>query len=448
MPSRTVLLATFDWGWDGTETYDRKFQEGDVIQFPGQCADARPRYGAGGWIHWPDHEPESLRLRQLLGDAQEGASCISECLLVADRIAPGDDESWQREWHVLADCIAARARSSLASGHLSTARYESLRALNYYRTSAAFLDPADSRTAELSALARACARSFLELLAPRGERVRIPTQRGILHGYLIRSPAAPRKSPAIVCVGESRDSKEDLLVRFQSHAIARGFSLLAIDLSHPVDPLDAGVTHDHQEALQSCVDYLILRDDIDGTKISIVGDGIGGTHATRAAVYDRRLAAVVCDGGFWDDREYQYVAATLADNFGWPLRSMPHKYVLARQIQCPCLVVVGAHGYGSVEEFMALQQHCAEAGVAIDLKIYSDEETGSSHRQVDNPTVARQYIFDWLKDRLDLKESDIHDRFTGRASRRASSDKLAPRLDRLSPLHRLAPLAIASSRPR
>lgn len=421
-----------------------------MIQIPGYCADTAPRYGAGGWIQWPDHEPESVRLRQLLGDAQEGASCVSECLLVAGRITPGDDESWQREWHVLADRIAARARSSIASGHLSTARYEWLRALNYYRTSAVFLHHADSLAAELSTRARACARSFLQLLAPRGERVRVPTPSRMLQGYLIRSPAAPQKSPAIVCVGEPRDTKEDLLVRFQSHAIARGFSLLVIDLSHSIEPTDASVTDVHQEALQGCVDYLISRDDIDGTKISIVGDGVGGAHATRAAVYDGRLAAVVCDGGFWDDREYQYVAATLADNFGWPVRSEPHKYVLARQIQCPCLVVVGAHGYGSVEEFTILQQQCAAVGVSIDLKIYSDEETGSSHRQVDNPTVARQFIFDWLKDRLDLKEPDFHDRVDASSlSRRASpTDKRDPRFESLSRQNRLMPQAIASSRRR
>lgn len=112
-----------------------------MIQVPGQCADARPRYGDGGWIQWPDHEPESIRLRQLLGDAQEGASCVSECLLIAGRIAPGNDESWQQEWYVLANRIAARAHASVASGHLSTARYEWLRALNYYRTSAVFFAP-------------------------------------------------------------------------------------------------------------------------------------------------------------------------------------------------------------------------------------------------------------------------------------------------------------------
>jgi len=272
----------------------------------------------------------------------------------------------------------------------------------------------------------------------------------MLQGYFIRSPAAPRKSPAIVCVGEPRDTKEDLLVRFQSHAIARSFSLLVIDLPHSAELPDAGVTDVHQEALQGCVDYLISRDDIDGTKISIVGDGVGGTHATRAAVYDGRLAAVVCDGGFWDDREYQYVAGTLAYDFGWPVRSAPHKYVLARQIRCPCLVVVGAHGYGSVEKFTILQQQCTPAGVSIDLKIYSDEETGSSHRQVDNPTAARQFIFDWLKDRLDLKEPDLHDCFgSSNLSRRTSTiDKRDPRFESLSRLKRLVPQAIASSRQR
>ena len=40
----------------------------------------------------------------------------------------------------------------------------------------------------------------------------------------------------------------------------------------------------------------------------------------------------------------------------------------------------------------------------MQLKIFADEETGASHRQLDNPTIGRQFIFDWLKDQLRLGE--------------------------------------------
>ncbi|MCA1471118.1 dienelactone hydrolase family protein [Bradyrhizobium sp. NBAIM03] len=362
-----------------------------------------PRYDADGWTHWPDHEVESTQLRRLLGDAQEGASFVSECLMIAGKIVVGDDESWLEEWRALADRIARRARLSSAEGHFTTARNEWLRALNYYRTASAFLVRSDPRIPELSRIANSCAEAFLEVLSPRGEVLEIRFGTNLLQGYLIRSSAAPRKSPVVVAIGEERDTKEDLLVRFQSHAIANGLSLLVTDLPREIERFQDRPVHHYQcVALRRWLDYLLSRDDVDQRRIALIGDGLGGALATRVAATETRWAAAVCDGGFWDDLEHRYVTASL---FGPDIKLSPF-CKLARQIKCPSLVVVGEHDYVSLEDITALHEHCRAAGVPMDLKIFKGEETGSSHRQLDNPSIGRQFIFDWLRDKLRIDRND------------------------------------------
>ncbi|MGY4281115.1 dipeptidyl aminopeptidase/acylaminoacyl peptidase [Bradyrhizobium sp. LM2.7] len=361
-----------------------------------------PRYDAGGWTHWPDYEVESTQLRRLLGDAQEGASFVSECLMVAGKIVVGDDESWISEWRALADRIARRARLSSIDGHSATARNEWLRALNYYRTASAFLVPSDWRILELSRIAQSCAAAFLGLLSPRGEVLEICFGSNLLQGYLIRSSAAPRKSPVIVAIGHERDTKEDLLVRFQSHAIASGLSLLVVDLPQEIECFQDRHVHHQGMALRYWLDYLLGRDDVDGKRIALIGDGLAGALATRVAATETALAAAVCDGGIWDDLEQRYVAASLFSS-GTRLSS---PYKLARQIKCPCLVVMGEHDYAKEEDITALHEHCRAAGVQMDLKIFKNEETGSSHRQLDNPSIGRQFIFDWLTDKLRLERKE------------------------------------------
>ncbi|WFU71480.1 dienelactone hydrolase family protein [Bradyrhizobium sp. CB2312] len=374
-----------------------------MMQEQAKSVHCSPRYDADGWTHWPDHEVESTQLRRLLGDAQEGASFVSECLMIAGKIVVGDDESWLGEWRGLADRIAKRARLSSAEGHFTTARNEWLRALNYYRTASAFLVRSDPRIAELSRIARSCAEAFLELLSPRGEVLDIRFGTDWLQGYLIRSSAAPRKSPVVVAFGEERDTKEDLLVRFQSHAIASGLSLLAIDLPKEIECFQDSPVHHYQgTALRRWLDYLLSRDDVDPRRIALIGDGLGGALATRVAATEMRWAAAVCDGGFWEDLEQRYVTASL---FGAGIKRSPSRK-LARQIKCPSLVVVGEHDYVRLEDITALHEHCRAAGVPMDLKIFSGEETGSSHRQLDNPSIGRQFIFDWLRDKLRLDRKD------------------------------------------
>jgi len=80
--------------------------------------------------------------------------------------------------------------------------------------------------------------------------------------------------------------------------------------------------------------------------------------------------------------------------------------MLGARIKCPCLVLIGEDDYAEVKELVSLYERCRARGVPIELKLFSGEETGAAHRQIDNPTLGRHFIFDWLKERLLIGESE------------------------------------------
>jgi dienelactone hydrolase len=376
-----------------------------MTMYVGQQEKSGPRYEPGGWIQWPDHTEHSIQFMQLLGAAQDGASCISECFRTAACIIPGDDKSWHGEWLKLAERIKECGDSALECGHIETAKSNWLRALNYYRAAACFLDAGDERRLAMLDSTEACSRSYLKHVTPRGEIVRIPYEDSFLHGYFLRAPGAPCRAPVVLCFGSPKESKEDLLVRLPGLALARGLSLLLVDLP------GQGATymqnkqparHDQEISIGYCVDYLFSRDDVDQTRIVVYGDGLGGSYASRAAGSDIRFAAAVCDGGIWDHIERRFVASSISGGEQLDREQDLRKYCISNQIKCPYLVTVGEHDYIDVKDVVDLYNHLLGAGAKIDLKIFSEQETGASHCQIDNQTVGKGFIFDWISKKIGI----------------------------------------------
>jgi dienelactone hydrolase len=384
-----------------------------MTMYVGQQEKSGPRYDPGGWIQWPDHAEHSVQFMRLLGAAQEGASCISECFRTAASIIPGDDESWYREWLKIAARLEKRGDLALASGYIETAKSNWLRALNYYRAAACFLDIRDVRNLTVLESTEACSRSYLKHLTPRGEIVRIPCEGGFLHGYFLRAPGALGKTPVVLCFDGPRQSKEDLLVKLPTHALPRGLSLLLIDLPGQGSTrmrAKQPARYDQEISIGYCVDYLLSRDDIDQARIAIYGEGLSGAFASRAASSDTRLAAAVCDGGIWDHIERRYMVASTSGGGQRDREEDLKRHCISNQIKCPYLVTVGEHDYVDVKDVVELYNYLLESGAKIDLKIFSEEETGASHGQVDNSTVGKIFIFDWIATKVGMAQLQLGDR--------------------------------------
>jgi dienelactone hydrolase len=358
-----------------------------------------------GWALWPEREDLSVEYLRLLGSAQEGGATTAECRVTASRIDPSNDHSWYAEWMSVADVNCRRGNAALRDGHLLTAKSNWLRAINYYQSAALPFEREDRHYWLATSNMRQCARDYLDCCSPRGEVVRIPWLGGYpLEAYFLPAPELARPAPVIVCMGEPGQRKEELLHKVARYARERGMSLLAVDL------LGAGTgsefdqivgRSDLETTLGHIVDYLVGREDVDAGRIAVLADGWGSSFVARGIAFDDRFAAAVCDGGIWDLHERAFLAARapFQATFPGPDRDFGR---VARNIKCPVLIATGERGWLRAERVRELFTQLKADGGDVTLKIFAVSETAAMQAHVDNPTLANEYIFDWIASRLGI----------------------------------------------
>jgi dienelactone hydrolase len=354
---------------------------------------------------WPEREDLSIEFTRLLGAAQEGGATVAECIVAASRIDITDDQSWFREWKRLADASCARGNDARDQGHLLSARSNWLRAINYYQSAAFPLDRDDPDHQAAVARMRECARAYLGLRNPRGEVVSIPWPSGYpLEGYFLPALAAGKPAPVIVCMGEPGQRKEEYLSKVARFAGERGMSLLAVDLfgAEPQSEFEQilGRT-DLETTIGHIMDYLVERDDVDRERIAILADGWGSSFVARGLALDDRFAAAVCDGGIWDLHERAFLMDRDARLEAGMVRRLGLTRV-ARNIQCPVLISAGERGWLNAERVRELYDHLKADGRDVTLKIFTSGETAAAQGHADNPTLAHEFIFDWVAARLGI----------------------------------------------
>ena len=228
---------------------------------------------------------------RLLGAAQEGGSTVSECFVTAARIDLNERDSWPREWKRTADLNYERAKKALSDGHLLTAQSNWRRAISYYLAAVTDFDTFEPDIEELLSSLRRCAHVYLRHLTPGGEVVEIPwLEDYTLEGYFLPSQDRRGRSAVVVCIGEPGHRKEEFLYKTARYARDRGMSLLAVDLLGPDGGLRFGEVvgrPDLETAIGSVLDYLSTRDDVDETRIAILGDGGGSSFVARGISHGR-----------------------------------------------------------------------------------------------------------------------------------------------------------------
>ena len=339
---------------------------------------------------------------RLLGVAQEGGSTVSECFVTASRIDLSEKESWPREWKRTADVNYERAERALNDGHLLTAKSNWLRAISYYLAAATDFDSPDEDIEGLLQSIRTCARSYLEHLIPGGEVVQIPWLDDYsLEGYFLPSQNIRDRSAVVICIGEPGHRKEEFLYKTARYARDRGMSLLAVDLLGPDGGLHFGELvgrPDLETAVGSVLDYLLTRKDVDETRIAILGDGGGSSFVARGIAMDQRLAAAVCDGGVWDLLERNFLRRRVSS--GAAVSTPGSEYSLAQTLKCPVLVTVGENGWLEADRVFDLVNQLRTDRQDVSLKIFPGSETASCQGHIDNPSLANEFIFDWIADQL------------------------------------------------
>jgi dienelactone hydrolase len=359
------------------------------------------------WL--PEREDLAIEFMRLLGAAQEGGSTVAECRVTAGRIDFSDDHSWYREWKRVADANYERGNVARDQGRALTAKSNWLRAIGYYQSAAFPFDRDQENYRVAIESMRKCTREYLQHCIPCGEIALIPWPGGSypLEAYFLPAAASDSKkpAPAIICMGEPGRCKEEYLYKVARYARERGMSLVAVDLLGAGEHADGAFDEivgrsDLEMTIGYVMDYLFERDDVDHDRIAILADGWGSSFVARGIAFDDRFAAAVCDGGIWDLHEHAFLMGRAVPRDGECIHLSLSR--VARNIKCPVLISAGERGWLKSYRVKELYACLKAGGRDATLKIFTNEETAALQGHADNPTLANEFIFDWVASRLGI----------------------------------------------
>jgi alpha-beta hydrolase superfamily lysophospholipase len=389
------------------------------------------------------------------GIAPYRGSDVAELHDVAERITPGDFESWHREFVGLAERVEREGWEGLRASR-ATLRDRSFRAASYYRAADFFLHgtPDDPRITSTWASATEQFDRAISLMDPAGERVAIEADGFTVPAIFYR--AAPDRGPraTILMFNGFDGSQEEMLHVSGIAALERGFNVLSFE--GPGQPTVVrqqriGFRHDWEKVVSPVVDYCELEADIDSSRLGLIGVSFGGYLAPRAAAFESRIGAVVTIDGLFnayeavlnlltpelkallDDQDSEAFNAAISEAMAkdaglrwylehglWCFRvETPYDFFVAarpytleevaEQIACPVLVCSAAEDHlnpGQAEKL------ASALGDLATLRSFTAEESAGSHSHPGASLLMNGVVFDWLDDALDAEHAD-HSRADG-----------------------------------
>lgn len=289
------------------------------------------------------------------------------------------------------------------------------------------------------------------LFDPPVERLEIPFEGGSLPGYFWRPDASATSRPTYVAVGGNDTSGEEIFFGSGPAAIRRGYNYFTFEY-----PGHRGVVHrdpksakraDYEKPFRVAFDRLGTLPGVD-ERIALAGFSYGGYVATRIAIHERRLQAVIPDSpivdfprailrGFMATLQShappEAIDATLErllenapvmraflhyTRWTWGVESFRalldlesfRSHVVSAElgeIRCPALALVSAE---EGDELLR-QAHQFYEGIASARKrlhIFTLEEDGSNdHCQIDNLGRGNQVVFDWLDELFQYRKAAV-----------------------------------------
>ena len=346
---------------------------------------------------------------------------------LADRV--GDDAAWFEEWARMGEKIEARGRDALRAGHKLTAASCFLRATRYYQTGERFIHPRSQRSMDVYARSVTLFKDAAAMTRrPRIEPVEVPYENTSLPALLVhpdREATGARPAPAMIFFDGFDVTKELQYGYGIPDLAARGVGCLIVDgpgNGESVRFRNLPLIAETENYATPVYEYLAARDEFDPTRIGVMALSLGGYYAPRAAALEPRFACCVAWGAQWDYREIWARRLEELDSGKVLSLSVPPEHLqwvlgvsdraaalkkleafrldgIVQKMACPFLLL---HGAGDEQIPLELAEKLFEAAGSKQkaLKIFSRDEGGFHHCQVDNITIGVHYMFDWIADVL------------------------------------------------
>ena len=382
------------------------------------------------FIYFPTNYRWSMGLLLNLSAAPWGGAEIDEINRVGRALKDkvGDDKAWFDEWARMGDKIEARGREEEKKGHRLTAAACLMRAAHYYQTGERFLQ----RDPNAPAIYKKAVKSFADAAAmiarPRIELVEVPYGDKSLPALFVRAApeaAGNKPGPALAFFDGFDVTKEIQYFKGVPDLVARGISCLLVDgpgNGESVRFRGLPLIAETEKYGTAAYEYLAARKEVDPKRIGVMAISLGGYYAPRAASLEPRYAACIAWGAQWDYYDVWKRRFDLLDSGKVPSLSVPPEHLMwifgvetreaamkklegfrldgiVQKMKCPFLLL---HGAGDEQIPLSLAERCFAAAGSKQktLKVFSREEGGFHHCQVDDVTIGVHFMWDWLADVL------------------------------------------------
>ena len=330
---------------------------------------------------------------------------------------------WYEGWEKLAERAERLAALDQEAGHYLSAGRKYLSAACYHILAERHVTNQDPRKIQAYEKALDTFSRGVELGRERVERVEIPYQGASLPALFLPSADSGR-GPCMIFFNGGDSIKELLYFVVRREFRRRGISVLIVDNPGAGEALRLRNQYSIPESeftASACVDYLEGRSDVDPDRIGVMGLSMGGYHAPRSAAFEKRLKCCVAWGIARDvgwffssvlkgESETTGLAFQLAWMFG---KDTPQEAVeiakkmtlkgVADKITCPFLIVHGENDRFSPARDAEITIEEAVNSQKRELKVFTPADGGVEHCQVDNNSLAIEYMSDWIADTLGSK---------------------------------------------
>jgi 2,6-dihydroxypseudooxynicotine hydrolase len=223
-----------------------------------------------------------------------GQVALGDLTATVERIGTWPD--WGPEWMKTARVHEEMGEQAREEGRRISAVASFLNAAACYHLS--YFLSVDDEAAHTHGLAKMveCHDRVLPHMQPPVEKISIPFPDADLVG-LLSFPAGGGPSPIVIFL-PGLDSTKEQRHGGRGPLLRRGMAVLSLDGPGQGETgTKLPIRHDYEVAVSAAIDYLEGRDEIDATRVGLIGASLGGYYACRAAAFEPRVTAAVANCG-------------------------------------------------------------------------------------------------------------------------------------------------------
>jgi dipeptidyl aminopeptidase/acylaminoacyl peptidase len=366
--------------------------------------------------YWTQDTPEardfSTILVGLLSESTQGAADPNELLRIASGIRAGDRDDWTLSFQEMGNSVLSLAEDAARGGRRQSAAESYLRAFTYFRVAELMRRPDDPQKIPLYRRSIDCFRRGLAASHHRHEAVSFPYDGHRLEGYFF--PARAERAPCVIFLSGADALPEQNFFRGAQWLTSRGLSCFVFNgpgQGGTIRLLKVPTLPEYERPVGAAIDYLATRADVELERIGLLGVSMAGYYGMRAAAFEPRIRAVVAWGAMYSVHEdlWQHYPP-LRRQLVWitgskdeaeaekKLRAFTLGGILDR-VRIPALITHGVNDE-MVPVSSAERTYREIASADKTLRLYTPEDGGDTHINIDNWSQVVPVMADWLAERL------------------------------------------------